>query len=72
MCHINIHILLVYDRVRIIYCNEVYDTYSVVHVCICMYMTSYEQYIALTAAVYACISTSYMHTVTPWGTYVSI
>ncbi len=52
-------------RSSIIYCNEVYDTYSVVNVCICMYMTSYEQYIALTAAVYACISSSYMHILTP-------
>ncbi len=66
MCHIYIHIRLVFDGVRIIYCNEVYDTYSVVNVCICIYMTSYEQYITLTAAVYACISSSYMHILTPW------
>jgi hypothetical protein len=59
--------ILVYDGVRITYCNEVsYDTYSVVYVCMCTYMTSYEQYIALTAAVYACISSSYMHILTQW------
>ena len=39
-----------------VYCYEVYDTYSVVNVCICTFMTSYEQYIALNAAVYAYIS----------------
>ena len=56
-----IHILYIYIGVRIIYCNAVYDTYSDVYVCICMYMPSYEQYMAVTATVYACISGLYLH-----------
>ena len=56
-----IHILYIYIGVRIIYCNAVYDTYSDVYVRICMYMPSYEQYMAVTATVYACISGLYLH-----------
>ena len=62
-----IHILYVYIGVRIIYCNAVYDTYSDVYVRICTYMPSYEQYIAVTAAVYACISSLYLHIPTMEG-----
>ena len=61
-----IHILYIYVRVRIIYCNAVYDTYSDVYVRICMYMPSYEQYMAVTATVYACISGLYLH-IPPMG-----
>ena len=61
-----IHILYIYIGVRIIYCNAVYDTYSDVYVRICMYMPSYEQYMAVTAAVYACISSLYLH-IPPMG-----
>ena len=50
-----------YVGVHIIYCIAVYDTYSDVYVRICTYMPSYEQYIAVTAAVYACISSLYWH-----------
>ena len=61
-----IHILYIYIGVRIIYCNAVYDTYSDVYVRICMYMPSYEQYMAVTATVYACISGLYLH-IPPMG-----
>ena len=62
-----INILQIYVGVRIIYCIAVYDTYSDVYVRICMYMPSYEQYIAVTAAVYACISSLYLHIPTMEG-----
>ena len=65
MISIYIHILYVYDRVRIIYSFAVYDTYMIVFVFICTYMSFYEQYFTLTEAVYACISSSYMHILTP-------
>ncbi len=58
MFSIYIHILYVYDRVRIIYSCAVYDTYMIVYVFICTYMSINEQYFNLTAAVYVCISTS--------------
>ena len=65
MCHLYIHILQIYVGVRIIYCTAVYDTYVAVYVRICTYMPSWEQYnseyIAVTAAVYACISSLYLH-----------
>ena len=61
-----IHILYIYIGERIIYCNAVYDTYSDVYVRICMYMPSYEQYMAVTATVYACISGLYLH-IPPMG-----
>ena len=61
-----IHILYIYIGVRIIYCNAAYDTYSDVYVRICMYMPSYEQYMAVTATVYACISGLYLH-IPPMG-----
>ncbi len=60
MNHIYIHILQTYVRVRIIYWHEVYDTYFAVYVRMCTYMTSNEQYIALSPAVYACISSTYL------------
>ena len=58
MFSIYIHILYIYDRVRIIYNYAVYDTYMIVYVFICTYMSFNEQYFTLTAAVYVCISTS--------------
>ena len=70
MCHLYIHILQIYVGV---YCIAVYDTYFAVYVRICMYMPSYEQYIAVTAAVYACILSLYLHIPTMGrGTHVSI
>ena len=65
-----IHILYIYVGVRIIYCIAVYDTYSDVYVRICTYTPFYEQYIAVTDAVYACISSLYLHI--PMSVYVSI
>ncbi len=58
MRHIYIHILKVYDGVRIIYNIVVYDMYFAVYVCICTYRTTYAQYTTVPAVVYAF---QYMH-----------